>query len=67
MILLTAVNKIYVVRIVLWFLDLFTNLEAHTWDDKIVDSLSFLQHSVLQVPFFLMSLMKFLTPALDDM
>jgi len=37
------------------------------WDKEIVASLDFLQHSVLQVPFFLMNLMKFLSPALDDM
>ncbi|KAI9722869.1 MAG: hypothetical protein M1828_004435 [Chrysothrix sp. TS-e1954] len=58
---------VYIARIIFWFLDLFTNLEAYTWDDKVVDSLMFLQHSVLQVPFFLMSLMKFITPALDNM
>ena len=46
---------------------LFSDLEAATWDDKIVDTMNFLQHSVLQVPFFLMMLMKFLSPALDNM
>ena len=32
-----------------------------------VNALHFLQHSVLQVPFFLMNLMKFFSPALDEM
>jgi len=36
-------------------------------DLDVLDTLHYLQHSVLQVPFFLMNLMKFLTPALDDM
>lgn len=37
------------------------------WDNYIVDGLHFLEHSVLQVPFFLMTLMRYITPTLDDM
>lgn len=39
---------------------------AH-WDDAVVDGLHFLEHSVLQVPFFLMTLMRYITPTLDQM
>lgn len=37
------------------------------WDDAVVDGLQFLEHSVLQVPFFLMTLMRYITPTLDQM
>lgn len=54
-------------KIILWIIDCFTDLDAYTWDDKIVDALHFVQHSVLQLPFFLMSLMRFVTPAMDHL
>jgi hypothetical protein len=38
-----------------------------TWDNDIIDGLHFIEHSVLQVPFFLMSLMRYVTPTLDNM
>lgn len=41
--------------------------EGSTFDTDVVDGLHFLEHSVLQVPFFLMSLMRYITPTLDDM
>lgn len=37
------------------------------WDDEVVNGLHFLEHSVLQVPFFLMTLMRYITPTLDQM
>lgn len=51
----------------LYFSSVFINLERASWDDYVVDSLHFLQHSVLQLPFFLMTLMKYVDPALDNM
>lgn len=51
----------------LWFLSLFMNLDAAHWDNEVVEGLNFLEHSVLQVPFFLMSLMRYITPTLDEM
>lgn len=51
----------------IWFIGFFTNLEGVTWDNDIIDGLHFLEHSVLQVPFFLMSLMRYITPTLDNM
>lgn len=59
--------QVLLVRGSLFFSSVFINLERATWDDFIVDSLQFLQHSVLQVPFFLMTLMKYIDPALDNM
>lgn len=44
-----------------------TSFDAVTWDDKLVGGLDFLANSVLQVPFFLMSLMRYITPTLDRM
>ncbi|KAI9822290.1 MAG: hypothetical protein M1827_000008 [Pycnora praestabilis] len=55
------------VKVLLWFLSLFMNFEAAQWDDKVVGGLDFIQNSVLQVPFFLMSLMRYITPTLDEM
>lgn len=37
------------------------------WDNAVADGLHFLEHSVLQVPFFLMTLMRYITPTLDQM
>lgn len=51
----------------IFFINLFADLQTQTWDDKLINSLDFLQHSVLQVPFFLMTLLKYVTPAMDNM
>lgn len=37
------------------------------WDDSVLEGLHFLEHSVLQIPFFLMSLMRYMTPTLDNL
>ncbi|KAF2495719.1 hypothetical protein BU16DRAFT_397753 [Lophium mytilinum] len=55
------------VRILLWTLSFFINMDAVSWDNYVVDGLYFLEHSVLQVPFFLMSMMRYVTPTLDRM
>ncbi|KAK7509923.1 formamidase [Phyllosticta citriasiana] len=55
------------VKGLLWFRTLFMETEGSTLDTDVVDGLHFLEHSVLQVPFFLMSLMRYITPTLDDM
>ena len=36
-------------------------------DESVVNGLHFLEHSVLQVPFFLMTMMRYVTPTLDNM
>lgn len=38
-----------------------------SWDDNVLEGLEFVEHSVLQVPFFLMSLMRYITPTLDNL
>lgn len=51
----------------LWFISFFINLDTVSWDDSIVGGLDFVQNYVLQVPFFLMTLMRYITPTLDNM
>lgn len=48
-------------------LSLFWDLDQTSWDDTIVSSLDLLANHVLQVPFFLMTLMRYVTPTLDNM
>ncbi|KAF2268521.1 hypothetical protein CC78DRAFT_558330 [Lojkania enalia] len=55
------------VRVLLWFLSLVIDMDHAQWDNDVVDGLHFLEHSVLQVPFFLMTLMRYVTPTLDQM
>jgi hypothetical protein len=55
------------IRVLLWFLSFFINLQAATWDDKIAGGLHFIENYVLQVPFFMMMLMRHITPTLDNM
>ena len=38
-----------------------------TWDDAIINGLAFVEDHVLQVPLFLMTLMRYVTPTLDAM
>ena len=59
--------QIITVKVSLWALGFFINFDSVTWDDKLVDGMDFLANSVLQVPFFLMSLMRYITPTLDRM
>ncbi|KAL0936711.1 uncharacterized protein CTRU02_208926 [Colletotrichum truncatum] len=55
------------VKVLLWFLSLIFSLDHVTWDDNIVGGLNFVEEYVLQVPFFLMALMRYVTPTLDNM
>lgn len=55
------------VRILLWMLSFVVRLESVTWDDKILEGLNFVEEHVLQVPLFLMALMRHLTPTLDNL
>jgi hypothetical protein len=43
------------------------NMDHAQWDNDVADGLHFLEHSVLQVPFFLMTLIRYVSPALDQM
>ncbi|PLB40956.1 transmembrane protein UsgS [Aspergillus candidus] len=54
------------VRFLLWTTSLFVDLQSASWDDSILEGLNFLNQSVLQVPFLLMTLMRYVTPTLDE-
>ena len=58
---------VLLVRVLIWISGIFVDLKGSTWDNDVIEGLEFLEHSVLQVPFFLMSLMRFITPTLDEM
>lgn len=51
----------------LWFASFLVDMDHAQWDNTVSDGLHFLEHSVLQVPFFMMTLMRFITPTLDQM
>ena len=55
------------VRLAIFVISLFVNLDRATWDDKLVGGLAFIETSVLQIPFFLMAMMKYVTPTIDRM
>ncbi|KAE8374285.1 hypothetical protein BDV26DRAFT_47014 [Aspergillus bertholletiae] len=54
------------IKFLLWIVSWMADLESATWDDAIVDGLNFLSKSVLQVPFLVMTLMRYITPTLDE-
>ncbi|KAI1288812.1 transmembrane protein UsgS [Xylaria venustula] len=55
------------VKVLLTTLSYVTNLDKASWDDILVNGLDLLANHVLQIPLFLMTLMRYLTPTLDDM
>ncbi|KAI9726864.1 MAG: hypothetical protein M1834_001474 [Cirrosporium novae-zelandiae] len=55
------------VKVILKIIGLVLSLEDATWDDNILNGLDFIAYQVLQVPFFLMTLMRYVTPTLDQM
>ncbi|CAG7964087.1 unnamed protein product [Penicillium salamii] len=54
------------VKFSIWLLSWVVNLENALWDDKLLTGLEFMSKSVLQVPFMLMTLMRYVTPTLDE-
>lgn len=58
---------IWGIKVLLYFLSFFISFDGVTWDDSLVSGLDFIQNHVLQIPFFLMMLMRHVTPTLDDM
>lgn len=65
MVRLIVAAPIILVKISLWFVGFFINFDAVTWDDTLVDALDVFANQVLQLPFFLMTLIRYLTPTLD--
>lgn len=61
--------QVLLARLSIWTTAHFTTLQGGTsqWENHVIDTVDFLQHNVLQVPFFLMNFIKFLSPALDNM
>lgn len=55
------------IRVLLWLVSLFYSLESVHWDDSVINGLNFIEEYVLQVPFFLMTLMRYLVPTLDNL
>ena len=60
-------RKIISVKFTLWFLSFLVDFDTVSWDDQLVNGLDFTANSVLQIPFFLMSLMRYISPTLDNM
>lgn len=57
---------IIAIKIVIQISSVVVDLDNATWDDKLIEGLNFISNSVLQVPFLLMTLMRYITPTLDD-
>lgn len=55
------------IRLLVRLVCLFADCADSTWDEDVVDAIHHLENEVLQVPFFLMSLMRYLSPAMDQM
>ncbi|CAJ2508814.1 Uu.00g138400.m01.CDS01 [Anthostomella pinea] len=55
------------IKLLLGFSSLFINLDRTTWDDTLVNGLDLIANHVLQIPLFLMTLMRYATPTLDNM
>ncbi|KIX07206.1 uncharacterized protein Z518_01859 [Rhinocladiella mackenziei CBS 650.93] len=58
---------IYAVKFLLLIISAVVDLDHETWDDRLVNGLDFISKSVLQIPFFLMTVMSSVTPTLDDL
>lgn len=58
---------IFGIKALLWFLSLIFPLDRVSWDDSLVNGLGFIEEHVLQAPLFFMSLMRYITPTLDDL
>ncbi|KAI1847692.1 hypothetical protein JX265_009122 [Neoarthrinium moseri] len=58
---------IIAIKIGIRLLALFVNLDQASWDENLVDALELIANHVLQAPLFLMTLMRYVTPTLDNM
>ncbi|GAP93406.2 putative transmembrane protein [Rosellinia necatrix] len=62
-----AVVQITGVKVFIGILSYLFNLDQASWDDTLVNGLDLIANHVLQIPLFLMTLMRYMTPTLDDM
>jgi hypothetical protein len=53
--------------VLIWTISLFHSLEGVQWDDSLINGMNFIEEYVLQVPFFLMTLMRYIDPTLDNL
>lgn len=60
-------SQIGCIRVMLWLLSFVMDMSSATWDDSLINSLHFIEDYVLQVPLFLMALMRYVTPTLDNL
>lgn len=62
-----AFPQIAAVKFTLWLMSFSFSLDSVTWDDKLINGLDFIAEYVLQIPFFLMVLMRYMVPTLDNL
>ncbi|EMC95688.1 hypothetical protein BAUCODRAFT_499052 [Baudoinia panamericana UAMH 10762] len=55
------------IRLLIHFAGFFVDLDHSAWDEDVIEGIEFVEHSVVQVPFFLMSFIRYLSPAMDAM
>ncbi|KAI1454647.1 formamidase [Annulohypoxylon moriforme] len=55
------------IKVLLGILSLIFDLDKTTWDDTLVNGLDLIANHVLQIPLFLMTLMRYVTPTLDNL
>jgi len=56
------------IKFILYLLSFVLPLHLTTWDDTVLNTLAFIENHVLQLPLFLLSLMRYAAPsALDDL
>ncbi|EYE97435.1 transmembrane protein UsgS [Aspergillus ruber CBS 135680] len=53
-------------KFIIWIASIFVDMQEVTWDDTVLNGINYLNKSVLQVPFLLMTLMRYVTPTLDE-
>lgn len=58
---------IFAIKAFLRLLSHLFDLDSATWDDAVVEGLDLVANHVLQIPLFLMTLMRYVTPTLDTM
>lgn len=62
-----VVVQILAIKISLGLSSYVFDLDQASWDDALVNGLDLVANHVLQIPLFLMTLMRYLTPTLDDL
>ncbi|KJZ75643.1 hypothetical protein HIM_04800 [Hirsutella minnesotensis 3608] len=55
------------IRVLLWLISMFSSSESTSWDTSIIEGLNFIGEYVLQLPLFLMVLMRYVVPTLDNL